>query len=369
MSHKIKATTLDTIEAFSYIWQYWRYFGMYPDLYARRVNWGYLIVLNLLCGVIFPLLYIASLFIPIDLNQKLANISVAVPILYTLGKQVIIVYYLRKDLPRAIRQLQALDRLAECRPEDRNYMKRMVKICHWIFWGTFVGFWFAILFYGVADIFRHKLPFESWILFDWQRSELAYVCACALQMFGMGIQTSNATCCDTYAVTYLVLLVTHLRILNERIARVGCAGASNDAENYRELVACVEYHKECMSYFISIRPMLSGTCFIQFLSTAWGLSTSAIAFVRGNIGFSESIKFLILFGSIIIEVVPCCWFMDEVLAEMRKLTNSMYSCRWYKQNLRFRKALIIFMQRSQKIHPIVAGNLMPVSLETFTMYG
>ncbi|XP_054089482.1 odorant receptor 42a-like [Zeugodacus cucurbitae] len=368
MSHKplLIATTLDTKEAFSYIWYCWRFFGMYPDLYERRLNWIYLILLNLYCGVIYPLLYIGSLLTPMDLNQKLANISVAVPILYTLGKHVIIVYYLRKDLPKALRQLKALDRLAERRPKDREYMKRMVKNCHWIFLASSVSFWFALLSYGVLEMFRHKLPFEGWVPFDWQRTEFAYVCACALQLFGLGIETTNAICCDTYAVTYLVLLVAHLRILNRRIARAGNTGDGSDAENYRELVACVEYHKECISYYNSIRPTLSGTCFIQFLSTGLGLSMPAIAFVGGSFSFSHVIKFLIIFGAIIIEVAPCCWFMDEVMAEMHKLTNSMFSCRWYDQNLKYRKALIIFMQRSQIAHPVLAGNIIPVSLETFT---
>ncbi|XP_039957998.1 odorant receptor 33b-like [Bactrocera neohumeralis] len=359
-------TTLDTTEAFKYIWSCWRLFGMHRDLYERRLNWVYLILLNLYCGVIYPMLYIGSFFTPMDLSQKLANISVAVPILYTFGKHVVIVYYIREDLPKALAQLKALDRLAETRSEDRAYMQKMVKNCHLVFFVSFVSFWFALLSYGVLEVFRHKLPFEGWVPFDWTRSEAAYVGACAIQLIGLGIETTTAVCCDTYAVTYLILLVAHLRVLNGRIERVGSAGAASDAESYRELVACVEYHKECMSYYNSLRPTLSGIYFIQFLSTGLGLSMPAIAFVGGNFSFSHVIKFLIIFGAIIIEVAPCCWFMDEVLFEMRRLTNAMFSCRWYEQNLKFRNALIIFMQRSQIAQPVLAGNLIPVSLETFT---
>lgn len=51
---------------------------------------------------------------------------------------------------------------------------------------------------------------------------------------------------------------------------------------------------------------------------------------------------------------------------MRKLTNSMFFCHWHRQNMKFRRSLIILMQITQKPEPLLAGNIVPVSLETFT---
>ncbi|XP_054737786.1 odorant receptor 7a-like, partial [Anastrepha obliqua] len=134
----------------------------------------------------------------------------------------------------------------------------------------------------------------------------------------------------------------------------------------KQLVACVQDHWECMRYYNCIRSPISTTNFIQFLSTALGLSAPAIAFVGSDFNVSKFLKFIIFFPAIIVEVAPCCWFMDEASLEMSKLTTSLFSCRWYAQSPRFRHALIIFMQRSQKADKILAGNIVAVSLETFT---
>lgn len=66
-----------------------------------------------------------------------------------------------------------------------------------------------------------------------------------------------------------------------------------------------------------------------------------------------------------IQVFPCCWHVNVLMQKSNLLTTAMYSCNWMDQNQEFRKMLIIFMQRSQKTNTILAGNLAPVTLQTF----
>lgn len=90
-----------------------------------------------------------------------------------------------------------------------------------------------------------------------------------------------------------------------------------------------------------------------------------MAFVNADSIGEQLIKFLPYILVVLCEIAPCCWLMDEAALEMFKLTNALFSCCWYEQNLRFRRSLIIFMQRSQKVEQILAGKIFPVSLVTF----
>ncbi|XP_037950198.1 putative odorant receptor 59c [Teleopsis dalmanni] len=65
------------------------------------------------------------------------------------------------------------------------------------------------------------------------------------------------------------------------------------------------------------------------------------------------------------EIFPCCWCVNELIAETGRLTNAVYNCNWYEQDMKFRRALMIFMLRTHKQIQILAGNLVPVSLQSF----
>lgn len=240
------ATKINSIDAVSYIWRCWRYLGMHLP---TRYRWLYLtfsLLVNFLTGVIFPSLYLASFFMQIDFDDKFANLSVVLPLFYTAGKQIIMFYYIQTDLPKAAQHLHALDRQVEQQSEDIAYLRRIMRYCVWSFLTVFIGFWAALIFYGLLGIMRHRLPFEGWMPFDWQHSLGAYFFAGIIELFAVGVLLMNAICCDTYTVVYLALLLAHLRILNARIKRLGECRQQSEAHHYQQLVACVEGYRECM---------------------------------------------------------------------------------------------------------------------------
>ncbi|XP_050327642.1 putative odorant receptor 59c [Bactrocera neohumeralis] len=240
------ATKISSIDAVNYIWRWWRYLGMHPP---KRYRWLYLalsFLVNFFTGVIFPSVYLASFVMPIGVDDKLANLSVVLPLFYTAGKQIIMFYYIQTDLPKAAQHLHALDRQVEQRSEDIAYLRRIMRYCVWSFLTVFIGFWTSLMVYGLLSIMRHRLPFEGWMPFDWQHSLSLYFLAGVIELFAVGVLLTNAICCDTYTVAYLALLVAHLRILNSRIAHLGSCLEQSEAHHYQQLVACVEGHRECM---------------------------------------------------------------------------------------------------------------------------
>ncbi|XP_054089480.1 odorant receptor 2a-like [Zeugodacus cucurbitae] len=355
---------LDSSDALRYVWLFWRITGIHPTAKYGGIYWLYSLLLNFSSSVLFIAFYVVTFFISTDLLETLTNLSVMVPLIYTSTKHLVVFYHIRGKLPQAAWHLQALDRRVELEPAACEYLRRLVQRCHRIFLAALAGIGVCLALYALVGIARHKLPFEGWLPLDWEHSLNAYILACAYQLFCLSVQSIYALCSDTYSIIYLLLLVAHLRILNARIARIGgaCAAQCGEVANYQQLADCVRDHWECMK---CISPAIAATIFVQFLSTAFALCTAAVAFVNADSSVEQLMKFLPYLLVVLCEIAPCCWLMDEAALEMLKLTNALFSCCWYEQNLRFRRSLIIFMQRSQKVEKILAGNIAPVSLDTF----
>ncbi|XP_020717741.1 odorant receptor 2a-like [Ceratitis capitata] len=357
-------TRLDSGDATRYVWLFWSIIGIHPFKKHRTLYWLYSVLLNFCCSAFFIAFYAVTFFVVSDLLEILANLSVMVPLIYNTAKQLVIFYHIRRTLPQAALHLHALDRRAEQEPAAREQLKRLVQLSHRIFLTALTGIGICLTLYAMGGILRHRLPFDGWLPLDWEHSVGAYVAACAYQLFCLIVQCIAALCNDTYTVIYLLLLATHLRILNARIASLG-HGECTEVENYRQLAACVRDHWACMNFYNSIRPAIAATLFIQFFSTAITLCTSAVAFVNAEDSVAQLFKFLPHLLVVVCEILPCCWLMDKAALEMQDLTKSLFACRWYEQNQKFRRSLLIFMQRSQKVEKILAGDLVPVSLETF----
>lgn len=240
------ATTINSIDAVSYIWRCWRYLGMHPTERYRRLYLTLSFLVNLFTGIIYPSLYLASFLMKIEFDDKLANLSVTLPLLYTAGKQIIMFYYIQTDLPNAAQHLHALDRRVERRPDDIAYLRRIMRYCVCSFLSVLIGFWTALIFYGLIGILRQRLPFEGWMRFDWQNSLGAYFLAGVIELFSVDVLLTNTICCDTYTVGYLAILLAHLRLLNVRIEHLGDCREKSEAHHYQQLVACVGAHRECM---------------------------------------------------------------------------------------------------------------------------
>ncbi|XP_037941795.1 odorant receptor 7a-like [Teleopsis dalmanni] len=118
-------------------------------------------------------------------------------------------------------------------------------------------------------------------------------------------------------------------------------------------------------YFDCIRPVISRTISQQFIITGFVLCLTGISLTTFASDAAQILFTVIYQIAILVEIFPCCWFVNVLMHESDYLTTAMYSCNWYTQNLKFRKTLIIFMQRSQKTNVILAGNLAPITLQTF----
>lgn len=117
--------------------------------------------------------------------------------------------------------------------------------------------------------------------------------------------------------------------------------------------------------FKNIRPVISTTFFLQFTVSAVVLSVAIVRFVFFDHGVVASLFTITCVSSILIEIIPICYFGTLLVEHTNKLTCALYNCNWMEQDQTFRKTLIIFMERSQKTNIILAGGMVPINLQTF----
>lgn len=117
--------------------------------------------------------------------------------------------------------------------------------------------------------------------------------------------------------------------------------------------------------FESVRSVISATFFLQFLVTAIALCVTAVRFVFFDHGIVELILTIALFLCILMETFPICYFGSVLMEHTNQLTFALYNCNWMEQDQKFRKTLIVFMERSQRTNVFLAGCMIPITLQTF----
>ncbi|XP_037941797.1 odorant receptor 2a-like [Teleopsis dalmanni] len=355
---------LDSGLAFHYWWLNLRILGMHPTKNYRFLYYLYAVIMNVTCTLLLPVTLWLNLLYIDNFEALLSNLSMSVTITTVACKQMTVLYF-RNLLLKVNTFLEQLDKHASLNQEDRHEILKAVRICH-----LFHGFYVVFFFLGstglcVIGFTLHQLVFNGWFPRVVDDAEVNYYLAFAYQSFAQYFLTVINACTDMYPQSYMVLLIGHVRTLNARIERIGKNKNTHEEDNLKELVQCVKDHKLILEYFDCINPVISTSMCVQFLITALVLCSSTIYLISYSRSIAELIVFPAHLFALLIEIFPCCWYMDELQKETSNLTTAVYSCKWYEQNQKFKRAIIVFMQNTQKPKVIMAGGLAPVTLQSF----
>ncbi|KAI8126968.1 Odorant receptor 2a [Lucilia cuprina] len=359
---------IESFYGLKYLWMNWTIVGMHPptNLTAiwRFIYYIYGVILTLIAGFGLPVTMLANLWF-IDSRQELvANLSLSTTIAVAGLKQFTLWIHLRRLLKSNV-FLKPLDERSNHNPQERMNILNAIRYCH-LYYAMYTLTYF-ICAYGFAYIgwSNHRLIYSGWFprFFDSPRAN--YLAAFTYQNIAQTTLIFQNGNNDMYPLCYLSLIIGHLDSLAERIKRIGADKKCSIEENVEELRLCILDHKNLLDYFECIRPVISSTLFLQFFITAFALCLTAINLIAFDRDVTE--QFFAIFYLIIIlfQIFPTCWHVNVLMEKSDYLTTAMYSCNWMDQNQKFRKMLIIFMQRSQKTNTVLAGDLAPVTLQTF----
>ncbi|XP_005187291.1 odorant receptor 2a-like [Musca domestica] len=375
---------IHTWQAFRNHWILWKFCGLHPP--KRNSRWFnpyliYAIVLNVTTTLMFPITLIVDLILSQNLTELCENLYVTITDVIC-SLKFINIFTVRHKLLEVRWILERLDVRATT-PEQRQELRHGIQTSHKWFMAFFRFYTCAVITSQLVVYLSKErvLMYPSWFPWDWKASKRNFLFAHCYQVYTVSVQTVQNLGSDTYPQAYIVVLIAHIRALGLRIKALGEALSAtaagdvsspsssskklSDDELYRELVNCVKDHQIVHELYLTIQECISKTCLAQFVATGLAQCTIGVYIIYVGSDFSRLLNSFMFFGAITIEILILCYFGDLYCRANDFLIDAIYDCNWIDKDERFKKALLLLLQRSQQADCLKAGNLIPVRLPTF----
>ncbi|XP_037941066.1 odorant receptor 59a-like [Teleopsis dalmanni] len=167
---------------------------------------------------------------------------------------------------------------------------------------------------------------------------------------------------DVFPPLSLCMLTGHIKVLHMRISGIGY-DRKNQTTNEEELTECVKDQQNLLCNLIN--EVIELPMLVQFTVTAINVALGLVAmlFVAKDI-FSILYYVFYLFG-ILMQTFPTCYFGSNFEFMFDELLQAIYSSNWLMQSPKYKKHMILFMQRALKKRPAYAGGILRIHLDTF----
>lgn len=123
------------------------------------------------------------------------------------------------------------------------------------------------------------------------------------------------------------------------------------------------FSSSAFSFCDTLRPIISGTIFIQLLVVGLVLGFTIINIVMFA-NFASRIAALSFMTAVLLQTTPFCILCNYLADDCMKLADALFESNWIYQDERYKKTVLQFLQALQ--HPIVftAGNVFTISVAT-----
>lgn len=117
------------------------------------------------------------------------------------------------------------------------------------------------------------------------------------------------------------------------------------------------------SFVDCLRPVISGTIFVQFLVVGLVLGFTLINIVLfANLG--SAIAALSFMAAVLLETTPFCVLCNYLTEDCYKLADALFQSNWIDNEKRYKKTLMYFLQKLQQPITFMAMNVFPISVGT-----
>nr|AJF23816.1 olfactory receptor OR60 [Planotortrix octo] len=158
-----------------------------------------------------------------------------------------------------------------------------------------------------------------------------------------------------------------LRVLQIKIRRLGFADAptpTDNARSYQEIVNLIKIHQRLISFSDNVEDAFSLVNFINVMISSVNICCVMFVIVLLEPWVEMSNKFFLV--AALIQVGILCWYADEIYQASVGVADAVYASDWYYGDVRARRALAVFIQRSQKPLYFTALKFRPITMITFS---
>ncbi|XP_023953061.2 odorant receptor Or2-like [Bicyclus anynana] len=167
--------------------------------------------------------------------------------------------------------------------------------------------------------------------------------------------------------TQLTILRYDLETLPERAAReVGDSGeGGREAALMRLFVECYHHYHKVTETAALFQEIFGGAILIQFGIGGWILCMAAYKLASLSALSIEFASMLLFLTCILTELFVYCYCGNELAVESDRIVWSVYAMSWEHTPPRFRRCLVLLMERARRPLRPAAGRVVPLSLDTF----
>ncbi|KAH8377984.1 hypothetical protein KR093_008379 [Drosophila rubida] len=274
--------------------------------------------------------------------------------------------YTFAGMKRFHRAKQLLDRMDErCqRPEQRQQLHQNAAFCSRVYMCYQVMYSFYAASTFLAGAYSGRLPWKLYNpLIDWEASNFNFWLASFVEYVWMSSAVLQDQIADVYPIIYFLTLRTHLVMLKERLQRLRSDPQMSEDDNYAELINCIVDHRLIIEYCNTLKPVVSGTIFVQFLlcGVVIGLSIINIIFFSN---FWTGLGILIFIFDLLLQTFPFCYICNLIITDCEQLTYCLFHSNWQSADRRYRTTFLYFLQNIQQPIVMTAGGVFIISLGT-----
>ncbi|XP_062127065.1 odorant receptor 59b-like [Drosophila sulfurigaster albostrigata] len=259
-----------------------------------------------------------------------------------------------------------LDKLDQRLESDFYCLKihKAVAQCNAIFLIYGICYFVYTIFMLLSGVIMSKPP---WLVynpfFDWRES-FGLLCAQIIfEYYLMFFMATLLLIVDVFPVICVIIFRSHVDVLKCHIRTLRSDLLKTEAENYKELVACILDHKSILLCSNAVRSVISRSIFIQFLLIGIVLGLTLI-----NVFYFSSlfrgISLMIFVAAILMQTFPFCYLCDLLVADCNDLPHLLFQSNWIDAEPKYKTTLRFFMFHLQQPIIFIAGDVFPVSVSS-----
>ncbi|XP_022226452.2 odorant receptor 22a-like [Drosophila obscura] len=351
-------------DAFVYLDRCQKIFGWTaPDNKKWRIPyiiWG--ISLNMLLIFLLPISMLVSyiqMFKSFTAGEFLSSLEITVNMYGCVLKCLYTIWGYR-GFKAARRVLDDLD-LRCTSDEERSSVHRCVALgnmCYVFYHMVYSGF-VVVSWTGYILMGRH-----AWLMYlPGLDPEKNFFVSSLCEMLLMGSCVTMDQCTDVSPLAHMLMARCHIVLLKDRLSKLRSDPSKNEQQHHEELSKCIQDHRLILDYVNKLRPVFSGTIFVQFLLIGIVLGLSLI-----NIMFFSTlwtgIGTACFMFCVLLETFPFCYVCNTIIEDCRELSECLFQSNWLAANRKYKSTLIYFLHNLQQPIVLTAGGVFPISMQT-----
>ncbi|KAH8311529.1 hypothetical protein KR044_006708 [Drosophila immigrans] len=295
-------------------------------------------------------------------DEFLTSLQVALNVYGGAVKCTILYIYLWR-LRKAETILDELDKRAESDAARQ-------KVHETVAFSNYVFLLFTIIYNGYAGstflayLASGRPPWSVYNPFiDWRDSLKNLFIQANFEYIIMSFAVIQDQLSDTYLLVFMILIRGHFSLLKDRVRDLRTDPNKTDEEHYEDLVNCIKDHKKILDCCNMIRPMISGTIFVQFglIGSVLGLTLINIFFFSNLWRGLASFMFVI---AVLSETFPFCYNCNLLIDDCEEFNICMFQSSWIDAPARYKTTLIQFMHHAQQPIMFIAGGIIPITMNS-----